>query len=113
MPLRTGVGPLPLFPETGRESEGSDSDALCHNQTRAMQQKHRRAEDNADQNGASAEQSLICIRVIPSYCLLQSIIPPKDFVSDGESRRAEDAQSSSSVCFRRACLCCLPKRRVR
>jgi hypothetical protein len=29
MPLRTGVGPLPLFPETGRESEGSDSDALC------------------------------------------------------------------------------------
>jgi hypothetical protein len=38
MPLRTGVGPLPLFPETGRESEGSDSDALCHNRTHAVQQ---------------------------------------------------------------------------
>jgi hypothetical protein len=38
MPFRTGVGPLPLFPETGRESEGSDSDALCHNRTHALQQ---------------------------------------------------------------------------
>jgi hypothetical protein len=33
MPLRTGVGPLPLFPETGRESEGFDSDALCQTET--------------------------------------------------------------------------------
>jgi hypothetical protein len=33
MPLRTGVGPLPLFPETGRESEGFDSDALCQQET--------------------------------------------------------------------------------
>jgi hypothetical protein len=48
MPLRTGVGPLPLFPETGRESEGSDSDALCQSPTSALLIDHL---IRADQEG--------------------------------------------------------------